>query len=282
MIKSHETINVLGFHTSILSREDILKAVTRWVTDRKNSNHLMALNPIKVCRARKEELLAQHIVNADLLYPDAYGIAWAMTQFSGTKYPTIPGCDLMCDIMKLASKNKNSVFLLGGSQAIVEKAKVLFQREYPGAAIVGIRNGYFKNDDDMQSTLSDIMTIKPDIVFVAMGALIQENWIEMIRTKARQQSLVIPVCMGVGGSFDAITGNVPRPPAWMLRLHLEWLFRLFQQPFRAPRMLALPQFALLVLAKKIFKIDTDYHFPATRHGDDPAMRSELSTQQAEV
>ncbi|MBL7959764.1 WecB/TagA/CpsF family glycosyltransferase [bacterium] len=282
MIESNKTINVLGFHTSTLSREEILTLVANWITNREDSHHLMALNPIKVCRARKEKALAIHIANADLLYPDAYGIAWAMTQFSGTKYPTIPGCDLMYDIMKLASENKYRVFLLGSSQAIVEKTKDIFQRDYAGAAIVGIRNGYFKNDDDIQSVLSQIINIQPDIILVAMGALIQENWIEMIRTKTRQASIVIPMCMGVGGSFDAITGNVPRPPAWMLRLHLEWLFRLFQQPFRAPRMLALPQFALLVLIKKIFKIDTDYHFPATWHGDDLGMRSEPSTQQAEV
>lgn len=282
MIKSAKTINVLGFQTSTLSREDILKTVTSWVTERKNSNHLMALNPIKVCRARKEETLAQHIAASDLLYPDAYGIAWAMTQFSGIKYSAIPGCDLMCDIMKLASEKKYRVFLLGSSEATVEKSKDIFHRDYPGATIVGFRNGYFKNDNDIQATLSDIMTTKPDIVFVAMGALIQENWIEMIRSRSKKDVVIIPVCMGVGGSFDAITGNVPRPPAWMLRLHLEWLFRLFQQPFRAPRMMALPQFALLVLAKKIFKINTDYHFPATWRDDDLVIRSEPSTQKAEV
>lgn len=144
MIESDKTINILGFHTSTLSREQILHTVDQWIEKGKTSHHLMALNPIKVCRARKENVLAEHIAKADILYPDAFGIAWAMSVFSGTKYPTIPGCDLMYDIMKIASEKRYSVFLLGGSQPIVEKTKEIFRQQYPGAVIAGFRNGYFK------------------------------------------------------------------------------------------------------------------------------------------
>lgn len=282
MVESDKTINVLGFHTSTLSREEILKTATHWIESRSTSHHLMALNPIKVCRARKEHVLMQHILNADLLYPDAYGIAWAMTRLSKQKYAPIPGCDLMYDIMEIASKKKLKVFLLGGAQTIVEKTKDIFQRKYPGASIVGIRNGYFQNEAETQSTLSEIIRVQPDIVFVAMGALIQENWIERIMKKAKLESTVIPLCMGVGGSFDAVTGNVSRPPAWMLRLHLEWLFRLLQQPFRAPRMIALPQFALLILAKKIFKLNTDHHVSSALTDIDRELTSNNLNSKAEV
>lgn len=281
MVNSDNTLNVLGFQTSTLSREEILRTIVFWIESRTASYHLMALNPIKVCRARKEKVLADHIAHADLIYPDAYGIAWAMTILSGKKYPTIPGCDLMYDLMKIATEKHYRVFLLGSSQTVVEKTKYIFQHDYPGATVVGIRNGYFKNEDDTQTALSEIIHTQPDIVFVAMGALVQENWIEKIRNTAARESSIIPLCMGVGGSFDAVTGNVRRPPAWMLRLHLEWLFRLFQQPFRAPRMLALPHFAFLVLAKKIFKINTDYCFADAKNRDQDPM-TQPSVQKAEA
>ncbi len=267
MTEKEKTINVLGFHTSTLTRQEILQTVRQWITARTGSYHLMALNPIKVCRARKENDLADRIRSADILYPDAFGIAWAMSTFSGKKYPTIPGCDLMYDLMRMASENKCRVYLLGANEATVRQTAEIFRRDYPGANIVGLRNGYFKDDQEKQDTLNDIIRLSPDIVFVAMGALIQENWIEAIRGKARENSSVVPVCMGVGGSFDAVTGNVPRPPRWMLRMHLEWLFRLLQQPFRAPRMLALPHFALLVLAKKLLGVNTDHVAP-----EDPARK----------
>ena len=112
----------------------------------------------------------------------------------------------------------------------------------------------------MSRTLHDILKKKPDIVFVGMGALVQENLIMKIKNYCDSQQLVIPLLMGVGGSFDAITGAVPRPPRWMLTMHLEWFFRLLQQPLRAPRMLALPHFALLVLGKKWFKLSIDYKY----------------------
>jgi N-acetylglucosaminyldiphosphoundecaprenol N-acetyl-beta-D-mannosaminyltransferase len=258
MLASESTINILGFPTTTLSREDIVSLVDTWVKERSASRHLMALNPIKVCRARREPDLASHIREADVVYPDAFGIAWAMRVFSGKKYPTIPGCDLMFDVLNLASRNHYKVFLFGSAQPVLERTRDSLLEQYPGLTITGIRNGYFKNDEEKEEAVAEILSCKPEIIFVGMGALIQENWITRIQHAAKTENDIIPVCMGVGGSFDAVTGNVPRPPRWMLDMHLEWLFRLIQQPFRAPRMLALPQFALLVLAKRVLGLNTDY------------------------
>jgi N-acetylglucosaminyldiphosphoundecaprenol N-acetyl-beta-D-mannosaminyltransferase len=258
MISSDETVNVLGFPTSTLDRDRLLETVRGWIQDRSQSRHLMALNPIKVCRARKERALAEHIFNADLVYPDAFGISWAMRRITGRPFEAIPGCDLMYDIMNLASTNGWRVFLLGATERTVQETRRHFENRYPGARIVGARNGYFQSESEKVSALTSIAESRPDVVFVGMGALVQEEWIARIATAARESNVVIPLLMGVGGSFDAVTGNVPRPPQWMLRVHLEWLFRLIQQPFRAPRMVAIPKFALLVLAKKYLHFDTDY------------------------
>ncbi len=258
MISSEETVSVLGFPTSTLDRDGLLETVRRWIQDRSQSRHLMALNPIKVCRARKERALADHIFSADLVYPDAFGISWAMRRFAGRPFRPIPGCDLMFDIMNLASTNGWRVFLLGATEQTVQKTRRHFENRYPGARVVGARNGYFQSESEKLSALTSITESRPDVVFVGMGALVQEEWIARIAAAARASNVVIPLLMGVGGSFDAVTGNVPRPPHWMLRAHLEWLFRLIQQPFRAPRMVAIPKFALLVLAKKYLRLDTDY------------------------
>ncbi|NUM82470.1 WecB/TagA/CpsF family glycosyltransferase [bacterium] len=257
MTPSEKTINILGFHTATLTRNEILDLVKRWIIRHDACHHLMALNPIKVCRARKEPDLALHIHEAELVYPDAYGIAWAMRRFSKKKYKPIPGCDLMLDILRLAAENQFAIYLVGASQDILEKTRDLFLSHYPNLAITGIRNGYFKNQTEKITAAKEVVSAKPDIVFVAMGAKIQEDLIKLIRMEARQQGTSIPLLMGVGGSFDAVTNNVPRPPRWMLNMHLEWLFRLLQQPFRAPRMMALPKFALLTLGKKYLKLNVD-------------------------
>lgn len=247
-----QTIDVLGFATTTLSRAEILEQITSWIRERRDSHHVMALNPIKVCRAQKEKQLSEHIRDADLVYPDAFGIAWAMRQHSGRHYEPIPGCDLMLELIHTAAKEGHSIYLLGAADKVVQQARSEMLRLEPTLKIAGYRSGFFKNREDEELTLKEIIAARPDIVFVGMGALIQENWIRRIQTACRETNAVIPVLMGVGGSFDAITGTVRRPPRWMLNLHLEWFFRLLQQPFRAPRMLALPRFAFRVLKARFF------------------------------
>lgn len=257
MHANSRTLNILGFPTTDMTEKEIIETVYEWLAHRDRSRHLMALNPIKVCRARKEPELARHILEADLVYPDAFGIAWAMRLFGKKNHQPIPGCDLMLRLLKIAEEKQYSVFLIGSQQEVIEKAKRKILGDYPKLKITGIRNGFFHSEEDYRQLLDEITAVKPDIIFVGMGALLQENLIQRIRRHSENKGFVIPLLMGVGGSFDAITDTVKRPPRWMLSLHLEWLFRLFQQPFRAPRMLALPHFAILILMKRWFNLSVD-------------------------
>ena len=42
----------------------------------------------------------------------------------------------------------------------------------------------------------------------------------------------VPVCHGVGGSFDVMAGLTRRAPRWMQRCGLEWFYRFLQEPRR--------------------------------------------------
>ena len=247
-----QTVDVLGFPTVKATRTEILQMVDGWISERASSNHLMALNPIKVCRARKEPELDELLHKANIIYPDAYGIAWAMRRLAnGHKYMPIPGVDLMLDILKLGHDRNYSIYLVGARQDVVESLRDLIEEQYSGIRVLGIRNGYFADEGAKSNLIAEILNQSPDIAFVGMGARIQEELIVGIQAAAEVSQRHIPLLMGVGGSFDAITGHVPRPPKWMLTMHLEWLYRLVKQPFRAPRMLALPKFAGLILMQKI-------------------------------
>lgn len=249
-----ETIDILGFPATTLTREEILHRVNAWIDERNRCHHLMALNPIKVCRAQHETELSRHIHAADLVYPDAYGIAWAMSRFSGKKFHPIPGCDLLLELLQSRQNRTTTVYLVGSRDEVVREAARKLSERFPHVQVLGTHAGYFVSLDDEHSVLQSIVTTMPDAVFVGMGALVQEDWIERIRRACEDRGAVIPLLMGVGGSFDAITGTVRRPPRWMLNLHLEWLFRLLQQPFRAPRMMALPRFAMQVLSKQFLRL----------------------------
>lgn len=58
------------------------------------------------------------------------------------------------------------------------------------------------------------------------------------------------ILMGIGGSFDVLAGKMERAPKWMQDASLEWAFRLYKQPSRFMRMMALPKFVIKVMASK--------------------------------
>jgi N-acetylglucosaminyldiphosphoundecaprenol N-acetyl-beta-D-mannosaminyltransferase len=140
------------------------------------------------------------------------------------------------------------LFLLGAGPGIAEKAANILQSRYPGLQIAGTYSGSPAADEE-DDLVDRINASRADIVFVAYGAPNQDKWIA--RNLPR---LNVSMAMGVGGAFDFIAGVVPRAPAWMRRMGIEWLFRLVRQPWRIRRMLRLPVFVWLVLTERNNKL----------------------------
>ena len=108
----------------------------------------------------------------------------------------------------------------------MEKTAQVLRATYPGLNVVGFRDGYFGNDE-FDSVVSEVEETHPDIVFVGITSPKKERLIERFRELGATGAFV-----GVGGSFDVISGNIPRAPMWMQRANLEWLFRMMQEPGR--------------------------------------------------
>lgn len=88
--------------------------------------------------------------------------------------------------------------------------------------------------------MEDIVTKRPDVVFVAMGSPKQELLMEEMAERHKA------VYQGLGGSFDVYTGNVKRAPQWWVRHNLEWAYRLVKEPVRIKRQIHLVRFLLRV------------------------------------
>lgn len=140
-----------------------------------------------------------------------------------------------------------SFFLVGAAPGIAEAAAENMSKEFPGLKIAGTWHGYF-SDAEEEEVLRCIRDAAPNFVFVGMGAGKQEKWI----TKARQMA-PCAVWIGVGGSFDVMSGSVKRAPAAFQKLGLEWLYRLVSEPRRAKRMTALPAFVFAVMGEAFRK-----------------------------
>lgn len=128
---------------------------------------------------------------------------------------------------------------------MAEEAAKKVQTENPDINIVGIRNGYFSADEE-SNIIEQINASNPDVLLVALGAPRQEKWI--YKNKHR---LNAKICIGVGGTFDVLAGRAKRAPVFFQKNGLEWLYRLYKEPWRFIRMLDLPRFILLVTAKKV-------------------------------
>lgn len=179
--------------------------------------------------------------DAQLVLADGAGAVWAGRHL-GYKVPErVAGFDLYCNLLKEAAVKGYKAYFFGGSPGIAEAAKAKSEELYPGVQVVGCRNGYFK-EEESQAIIDEINASGADMLFAALGAPKQEKWLVRYRNRLKPK-----VLMGIGGSFDVFAGKMERAPKWMQDASLEWLFRLYKQPSRFMRMMALPKFVLKVI-----------------------------------
>lgn len=195
---------------------------------------------IMMCQQDKEY---NNIVSeqADLVLPDGAGAVWA-GRYLGNEVPErVAGFDLYNQLLKLSADKGYKAYFFGGAPGVAEAAKNKAEELYPGVQIVGCRNGYFTEAEE-EAIIKEINDAAPDMLFVALGAPKQEKWLVKYRNQLKPR-----VLMGIGGSFDVLAGKMERAPKWMQEASLEWAFRLYKQPSRFMRMLALPKFVLKVI-----------------------------------
>lgn len=235
-------LNISNLNTGGLS--DII-AFCRETSRNGKGAFLIPMNPIKVIKARRHPDFQNIVDRANWIFPDAWGMKWAASFLYRRQVSAIPGYKVMLSLVEQAAKNGHSVYFLGSTNEVLETASGKLKQMYPGLRIVGMHHGYFSEKDE-RTVFQDIADLEPNYIFVAMGEYKQEKVIWRLK-------LVYPwaIFMGVGGSMDLIAGKQPYPPEWIRSNHLEWLYRLFRQPFRAPRFKALPVFVCLICLEKL-------------------------------
>lgn len=236
-----DPVDVLGLPVNPVGKEDLLKAIEENLTRRHAPEFLLAMNPIKVILAPRNQSLMEDLRTATCFFPDAIGIVWALRMLHGIKTERIAGFELLFDILSIANRHGLKVTLVGARPESLRIALQRLHEKYPNARFVAAQHGYFEGAE-RRDVLDRIVDAEPDILFVGLGTVKQERFIAEIRSQVS-----IPLCMSVGGSFDVISEFSPRAPRWLCRLGFEWLYRLFRQPKRWKAMLPLPVFAARVM-----------------------------------
>ncbi len=203
--------------------------------------HVVAtVNPEFVMRARRDPAFARVLESADLCLPDGTGVVWAARRQGCDLGGTVAGADLVRPLASTCARRGWRLFLLGAAPGVASELASWLRGADPTLQVAA-HSGDPDPAGDAE-TLKLIHEHRTDVLLVAFGAPKQELWIDRLK-----QRLGGAVAIGVGGTFDDLTGRVPRAPAWMRKVGLEWLYRLVRQPWRITRMAVLPVYALEVL-----------------------------------
>jgi N-acetylglucosaminyldiphosphoundecaprenol N-acetyl-beta-D-mannosaminyltransferase len=234
-------MNILGIPIDNFSREEILDCVRDFLNEPK-FHRLVTVNPEFLLEAEKNEAFRKSLLEADMRVTDGFGIVLA-GWLRGKYITRFPGADLMEEILKIANEKKLSVFLVVNKDGLssYEEVQTAILKKYPDIILNGTNischseRSFESRNLDMienipQQARDDIIK-NYQLVFCNFGAPEQELFL----AKLKEQNMELRLAMGVGGSFDYLTGKQKRAPEWLRVIGLEWLWRLILQPKRFKR-----------------------------------------------
>lgn len=245
-MENRKRADILGCQVDLLDLESGIGVVKQLIENGRPA-HIITLNAEIVYQAQTNEELKSIINQADMVTPDGIGIVWGGRQLGYDFKERVTGIDLLYRLCREAPAQGWKIYLLGAAPGIAEKAGQRLVKDYPGLQICGNHHGYF-NEEEIPALISEIREMAPQILFVSLGAPKQEQWI-----REHMQQMEVPVSIGVGGSLDVIAGYKKRAPMWMIKLNLEWLYRLISEPGRIKRQLVLPRFIVFIYKSKYVK-----------------------------
>ena len=209
------------------SKNDFYKEVEEKLV-KEQKTFIITANPEIFMIGEKDENFAKILLDErTTIIADGIGVVKGANMF-GIKVPErITGVDLSLELIKLCNKHHKSMYLFGGTKEVIQKMKRLIEESYSGIQLLGVQDGYVENKQDV---MEQMKAKKPDVVLVALGVPKQEQFIY-----DNLNGLEKGILVGVGGSFDVISGSKKRAPKIWIKLNLEWLYRIAFCPARWKR-----------------------------------------------
>lgn len=235
------TVALLGVAVGNLTMQDVLDAVDAYIAEG-GFHQIATANVDFLVNAANDEELRETLGRCDIVLADGMPLVWASRFLGNGLEERVAGADLLPRLAKLSAERGYRIFMLGATEESSVGATAWMQKNCPGVCIAGrfcpARQPLETMDHEL--ILHLIEDTKPDILLVAFGNPKQEKWLTMHRHR-----LKVPVCIGMGGSFDLLSGKLSRAPMWMQRSSLEWVYRTIQEPTRLARRYASDVIGLL-------------------------------------
>lgn len=225
ILSKKKRVEILGVPIDPLSSDETVNLVEEYINAGKPL-HLMGVNADKINQCKKNVRLDNIVKSCGIINADGVSLVMA-GKFLGKHLPErVAGIDLMQDLVERSEEKGYKVYFFGAKEEIVRETSEKLKLKFPRLNVTGIRNGYFK-EEELASISQDIKDKNPDIVFVGITSPLKEYVVDFFQNEGHNR-----VFMGVGGSFDVISGKLKRAPIWIQKLNLEWLYRISQEPRR--------------------------------------------------
>lgn len=189
---------------------------------------VVTANPETFMISEKNEDVRKMLLDKEtVMVPDAIGVLKAGKKIGYNIEERITGIDIANELLKFGNEQKKSIYLFGSKQEVIDSMKIVIKEQYPNLKLVGTSNGYVTDKDKV---FDEIVKLEPDIVLVALGIPLQEMLIYKHLNRFKKGIFV-----GIGGSFDVMSGMKKRAPKIFIKLNLEWLYRIMKEPKRFKR-----------------------------------------------
>lgn len=218
-------VTIAGIPVDNLTEDEAVEAIDRMIAGG-GTHYGAVINAAKVVSADRDDQLKRILFEADLVTADGMSVIWASRVLGSRLRERVTGIDLFQRLVRHAAQRGLSVYFLGSRESSVRGTVQRFSTKYPSLKIAGWRDGYFAGDEN-NSVCQSIKDSGADLLFVALGSPKQEYWIA-----SNIERIGVGFALGVGGSFDHLSGFARRAPMWMQRAGLEWFHRLLQEPRR--------------------------------------------------
>lgn len=241
--------NFLKTNVDNLSMEETLAEIKQTIENKQQLHHVV-VNAGKIVAMQSDLQLRQSVNESDIINADGQAVVWASKILGKPLKERVSGIDLMINLVELAAKNNYKIFFFGAKEEVVKTVIDKYAKQYSSDIIAGYRNGYFKTEEE-KDIARQISDSGANILFVAISSPTKENFLYENKALLNEVNFV----MGVGGSFDVVSGKVKRAPLWMQNIGLEWFYRFAQEPKRMWKryLVGNSKFILLVLKERFLK-----------------------------
>ena len=234
--------DVLGVQYDNVTMEEAVAAGRAFLTGTKTA-FCVTPNAEMAYEALHDEAFREVLNSADLVLPDGAGVVLGAKILKTPLKQKVAGIEFAQNMLPVYEELGSRLYLLGSKPGVAELAAEKMLEKHPKLVICGTADGYFKDEDEVVRKVNEA---EADALYVCLGSPKQENF--MYRHK---DELNVRLMAGLGGTLDGIAGTVKRAPKWMIKLQLEWLYRLIKEPRRIGRMMRLPKFVFAAFKKRM-------------------------------